>query len=73
MCGATASCNTALGYLALAVSSGVSNTAVGLRSLVSNTTGSSNAAVGNCALANNTTGANNTAVGKDSLKTNTTA
>jgi hypothetical protein len=48
------------------------NTAVGYRSLYTNTTGGLNVAVGRIAMCSNTTGAENVAVGRNALHTNTT-
>jgi hypothetical protein len=51
---------------------GINNTAVGLRSLESNTGGTCNTAIGFNSLRQNTDGANNTAVGSRALFANTT-
>ena len=48
------------------------NTAVGVNTLLSNTTGAGNATIGFRGLANNTTGGNNTASGSEALEFNTT-
>jgi hypothetical protein len=50
----------------------VSNTAIGISALNSNTTGSGNTASGYSALNNTTTGSNNTATGTGALSANTT-
>jgi hypothetical protein len=49
-----------------------SNTAIGLNSLITNTTGANNTANGMGALASNTTGEGNTASGSNALNANTT-
>ncbi len=64
---------TALGYQALNVNTGTSNTAVGYFALRSNTTGFWNTALGEGALASNTIGIANTASGLSALTFNTTA
>jgi hypothetical protein len=51
----------------------VGNTAIGLNSLLTNTTGVNNSALGNNSLRLNTTGGNNTAIGVNALQNNTTA
>jgi hypothetical protein len=50
----------------------LSNTAIGISALNSNTTGSGNTASGYRALINTTTGSNNTATGSEALSANTT-
>jgi hypothetical protein len=50
----------------------LSNTAIGISALNSNTTGSGNTATGYRALINTTTGGNNTATGSEALSANTT-
>jgi len=50
----------------------LSNTAIGVNSLYSNTTGYSNTAIGTASLYSNTTGTYNTAIGINSLRSNTT-
>ena len=50
----------------------LSNTALGIKALNSNTTGNSNTAIGTLALQLNTTNSNNTAVGFSALTNNTT-
>ena len=50
----------------------LSNTAIGISALNSNTTGSGNTASGYRALVNSTTGSNNTATGREALSANTT-
>jgi hypothetical protein len=50
----------------------LSNTAIGISALNSNTTGSGNTASGYRALINTTTGSNNTAIGSEALSANTT-
>jgi len=50
----------------------LSNTAIGISALNSNTTGSGNTASGHRALVNTTTGGNNTASGSEALSANTT-
>src|SRR3989344_4461525 len=64
--------NFSMGNTATAVGHASYNTAVGYRSLYSNTTGYSNIANGMYSLYANTTGANNTANGYASLYSNTT-
>jgi hypothetical protein len=66
--------NTALGFETLNSASltGVQNTGVGYRALLSNTTGNFSSAVGQGALQFNTTGSNNSAVGQAALQFNTT-
>jgi trimeric autotransporter adhesin len=59
------------GYFA-AVNEGIGNTAVGSKTLFSNTTGSSNTATGYHALRSNTNGFYNTAAGYQALDSNTT-
>ena len=51
---------------------GVFNTAVGLKALLKNTTGTSNTAIGLTALSNNSSGISNTAVGVNALINNST-
>ena len=63
---------TFLGYQAGGSTSEVYNTAVGYKSLYSNTSGRSNVAVGGYALYSNTTGQTNVGVGLDALYSNTT-
>jgi hypothetical protein len=63
---------TALGYQAANVNTGVNNTAVGYQSLASNTTGVNNTSVGFNTLISNIIGVNNTAVGRGALQNNTT-
>lgn len=58
---------TAVGYRALVSNTGTSNTAVGWRTMDSNTSGADNTAVGQGALFLNTTGSSNTVIGTDSL------
>ena len=50
----------------------ISNTAVGISALSTNTSGTSNVAVGSNALKVNTTGGSNTAIGAEALQANTT-
>ncbi len=50
----------------------ISNTAVGISALSTNTSGTSNVAVGSNALKVNTTGVSNTAIGAEALQANTT-
>jgi hypothetical protein len=70
--GAAGAANTGVGVNALASSTGGGNTAIGWRSLSSNTTGTSNTAGGMEALERNTSGAANTAFGRSSLFSNET-
>jgi hypothetical protein len=63
---------TAVGYQALANTSGVGNTASGFQALLSNTAGTYNTASGYHALLANTTGIYNTAHGSGALWANTT-
>jgi hypothetical protein len=65
------STNLAVGYGALATTTGTSNTALGYEALLSNTSGAQNTATGYEALNSNTTGSNNTANGAYSLIDNT--
>ena len=65
--------NTAVGYEALKLNTSNNNTAVGIRTLASNTTGFQNTAIGSEALLFNTTGEENTAIGKDALRSNVDA
>jgi hypothetical protein len=65
------STNLAVGYGALATTTGTSNTALGYEALLSNTSGAQNTATGYEALNSNTTGSNNTANGAYSLMDNT--
>jgi hypothetical protein len=64
--------NTAVGSLAMAVSTGSSNTAVGADALRANTSGSANTAVGHLALSGNHSGIGNTALGSLALLFSTT-
>jgi hypothetical protein len=63
---------TAIGYSALAVNTGTSNTAAGYMALNHNTTGSENTASGYGSLYWNTTGYDNTASGVNAMIGNTT-
>jgi hypothetical protein len=69
--GCTNATTTAIGCNALAVSSGVCNTAVGYRALVANTSGVNNSAFGYDALCANDIGGFNTAIGISALCSNT--
>ena len=72
--GGSVATNTALGYQALNNGSGTQNdqnTAIGYRSLYSNTLGQYNTALGYFSLYNNLIGASNTGIGYYSLYTNT--
>ena len=64
--------NTAFGNNSLPIATGNFNTAIGHRSLYSNTTGESNVAIGSYALNDNTSGYDNTAIGVSALIRNTT-
>ena len=68
----TAQRNTALGYWAGKLTTGISNTAVGWSAMAVNTSGGSQVAVGEQALTASTTGTHNTAVGAQSMVANTT-
>lgn len=61
--------STIVGFRAMANSTGINNTAVGLVALQANTTGVNNTAVGSEAFKSNTTGVNNTAIGKSAMAT----
>ena len=63
---------TAVGFQALANTTGRANSAVGYQALTNNTEGLSNTAAGALALSNNTTGDDNTANGAGALIDNTT-
>jgi len=63
---------TAIGYQALRLSTGNSNTAIGFQSSDSTTTGSQNTAIGSQTFESNTTGNNNVAIGYQALKLNVT-
>jgi len=67
----TADDNTALGFSALKLSTGVGNTALGASALDANTTGEENVAIGKDALGTNQTGVWSTAVGTEALKNST--
>jgi hypothetical protein len=62
--------NTAVGFGTLKLSTGANNTAVGYKSLYSNTTGAANTGLGNQTLASNTTGVRNIAIGQRALVAN---
>jgi trimeric autotransporter adhesin len=64
--------NTAVGALALQANTTSGNTAVGCKSLKSNTVGNGNTANGFLALEFNTIGSENTAIGSFSMRNNTT-
>lgn len=64
------SSNTAIGTLAMGVSTGFGNTGVGESSLATNTSGDSNTAVGAFSLSSNTIGSRNTALGNGALSSN---
>ncbi len=61
-----------VGLGAMAVNTGIQNTAIGFQALQANTTGNSNTAAGGSALFSNTTGFDNTANGVAALFNNTT-
>jgi hypothetical protein len=61
--------STIVGHRAMANSTGINNTAVGLVALQANTTGVNNTTVGSEALKSNTTGNGNTAIGKSAMAT----
>jgi hypothetical protein len=61
--------STIVGFRALANSTGVNNTAIGLTALQANTSGINNTAVGSEAFKSNTTGVNNTVIGKSAMAT----
>lgn len=63
---------TAFGQYTLLSNTGIQNTAVGYKSLNSNSTGFDNVSIGSSALRSNTTGNDNTATGFQSLNSNTT-
>lgn len=62
--------NTGVGFDALEVNSGNSNTAIGASGLSANTSGNNNVAVGSNSLSFNATGSANTAIGTQSLLNN---
>jgi len=64
--------NTAIGSRTLGSNTGSYNTAIGNQSLQANTSGSKNSALGDGSLVANTSGNFNTAIGNDSLGGNTT-
>jgi hypothetical protein len=64
---------TFLGYQAGNSTTGANNTAVGYRSLITNSTGASNTALGHDSSYSNTTGQFNVALGRSALYSNTTA
>jgi hypothetical protein len=61
--------STIVGFRAMANSTGINNTAVGLVALQANTTGGNNTVVGSEAFKSNTTGGENTAIGKSAMAT----
>jgi hypothetical protein len=63
---------TALGYQAGNVTTGINNTFIGYQSGLLNTTGTNNTAVGFAAFDANTTGSSNVALGSNALGANTT-
>jgi len=63
--------NTFWGYQAGNLTTGVSNTAIGVDALYLNTTGTDNTAIGVAALFSNTIGTFNTAIGRSALYSNT--
>lgn len=70
--GVTNVTSVGLGTGALATSTGINNTAVGICALNVNTTGANNVAIGFQALDTNNVGSNNTAIGSCALFANTT-
>jgi hypothetical protein len=64
---------TALGFQAGNVTTGINNTFIGYQAGLLNTTGTNNTAVGFATLDTNTTGQNNVALGSNALGANTTA
>jgi hypothetical protein len=63
---------TAVGFQALANTTGIANSGFGYQALMSNTSGEFNTAIGLRALLGNTTGTGNTANGADALNNNAT-
>ncbi|WP_055444445.1 hypothetical protein [Lacinutrix himadriensis] len=64
--------NSAFGFEALKLSTGINNSAFGFKALTTNSTGRRNSAFGRGALEGNTTAFFNTAMGTQALTTNTT-